>query len=93
MKEKNIRSSSEPFALLIAQKGCEMYNTDWCIGETGASGPLGNGYGDPAGYSCFSVAGIKEKTNHIYTNSENRMENMLKFSEKALEQFITIIDT
>ena len=91
LKEKNIRSSSEPFALLIAQKGCAMYDTNWCIGETGASGPSGNGYGDPAGYSCFAVAGIKEKTNNILTGSNNRIDNMFKFSEEALNQFLEII--
>ena len=94
LKEKNIRSSSEPFALLIAQKGCAMYDTDWCIGETGAAGPTGNGYGDPSGYSCYAVAGIKEKTNHIFTNSNDRIENMLQFSERALNlnHFIEVID-
>ena len=66
LKEKNIRSSSEPFVLLIAQKACSLYETDWAIGESGAAGPSGNGYGDPAGYSCFAVAGKKEKTSHIY---------------------------
>ena len=39
LKEKNIRSSSEPFALLLGEKGVEMYSTDWCITETGAAGP------------------------------------------------------
>ena len=92
LKEKNIRSSSEPFALLIAQKGCAMYDTDWCIGETGAAGPTGNGYGDPSGYSCYAVAGIKEKTNHIFTNSNDRIENMFQFSESALNHFIEVID-
>ena len=47
LKEKNIRSSSEPFALLLGEKGVEMYSTNWCITETGAAGPTGNGYGDP----------------------------------------------
>ena len=93
LKEKNIRSSSEPFALLIAQKACGLYETDWAIGESGAAGPSGNGYGDPAGYSCFAIAGKEEKTSHIYTNSEIRMENMEAFTKAALEQFFEILKT
>ena len=68
-----------------------MYDTNWCIGETGAAGPSGNGYGDPAGYSCFAVAGIKEKTNNILTGSNNRVDNMFKFSKEALKEFLKIL--
>ena len=93
LKEKNIRSSSEPFALLIAQKARGLYETDWAIGESGAAGPTGNGYGDPAGYTCFAVAGKQERTSHIYTNSEIRIENMEGFAKAALEQFFEILKT
>ena len=93
LKEKNIRSSSEPFALLIAQKAHGLYETDWAIGESGAAGPTGNGYGDPAGYTCFAVAGKQERTSHIYTNSKIRIENMEAFTKAALEQFFEILKT
>lgn len=93
LKEKNIRSSSEPFALLISQKSCDLYKSDWAIGESGAAGPTGNGYGDPPGYSCFAVAGKKEKTSHILTNSSVRVENMQAFAKASLEQFLNILRT
>jgi len=93
LKEKNIRSSSEPFALLIAQKSCDLYKSDWAIGESGAAGPTGNGYGDPPGYSCFAVAGKKEKTSHIHTKSSVRVENMQTFAKASLEQFLNILKT
>ncbi len=89
LKEQNIRSSSEPFALLLGEKGAEMYSTDWCITETGAAGPSGNGYGDPAGYSCFAISGKKNISSHINTNSDNRFENMVNFSYAALELFLS----
>ena len=89
LKEKNIRSSSEPFALLIAQKSCDLYKSDWAIGESGAAGPTGNGYGDPAGYSCFAISGKKNISSHINTNSDNRFENMVNFSSAALELFLS----
>ena len=34
---------------------------------------------------------IKEKTNNILTGSNNRIDNMFKFSEEALNQFLEII--
>ncbi len=92
LKEQNIRSSSEPFALLLGKKGCELYETDWCLTETGAAGPSGNGYGDPPGFSCYAVSGLKSISSHINTNSDNRFENMIKFSESALTLLLDNID-
>ena len=84
LKEKNIRSSSEPFALLLGEKGCELYKSDWCITETGAAGPSGNGYGDPSGFSCYAISGLISLSSHINTDSKDRVENMIKFAEAAL---------
>ena len=88
LKEKKIRSSSEPFALLMAEKVCEVYGSNWGIGETGAAGPTGNGYGDPPGYSCLAVYGERETSTHVLTNSNNRRENMEAFALAALDLFI-----
>ena len=88
LKEKKIRSSSEPFALLMAEKVCEIYGSNWGIGETGAAGPTGNGYGDPPGYSCLAVYGEREISTHVLTNSNNRRENMEAFALAALDLFI-----
>ena len=92
LKDKNIRSSSEPFALLLGEKGIEIYETDWCIAETGAAGPSGNGYGDPAGYSCFAISGHKSISSFINTNSDNRLENMIHFSCAALNLLLSNLD-
>ena len=89
LKDKNIRSSSEPFALLLGEKGIEIYGTDWCITETGAAGPSGNGYGDPPGYSCFAISGRKSISSFINTNSDNRLENMIHFSCAALNLLLS----
>ena len=75
--------------MLLGEKGIEMYSTDWCITETGAAGPTGNGYGDPAGYSCFAISGGKNISSHVNTNSDNRFENMVNFSSAALELFLS----
>ena len=91
-QDKNIRSSSEPFALLLGEKGIEIYGTDWCITETGAAGPSGNGYGDPPGYSCFAISGQKSISSFINTNSDNRLENMIHFSCAALNLLLSNLD-
>ena len=70
-----------------------MYNSDWAIGESGAAGPTGNGYGDPPGYTCFAVSGKKEKASHIHTKSSVRVENMQTFAKASLEQFLNILKT
>ena len=75
LKDKNIRSSSEPFALLLGEKGIEIYGTDWCITETGAAGPSGNGYGDPPGYSCFAIS-----SNFCITSSVKYLSGFLYIS-------------
>src|SRR5215211_4677624 len=60
-KRKGIRSSSEPWATLAAELVRERLNTTWGLAETGASGPTGNSYGDPAGHTCVAVVGPKGK--------------------------------
>ena len=40
-----------------------------------------------------AIAGKKEKTSHIYTNSESRIENMEAFTKASLEQFFEILKT
>ena len=54
---KGIRSSSEPYAKLLASQMRRRFATDWGLSETGATGPTGNRYGDAAGHSCMAVAG------------------------------------
>ena len=50
-----MRSSSEPYALLLARTVREQFAATWGLSETGAAGPTGNGYGAfAAGHSCVS---------------------------------------
>src|SRR5215470_14681032 len=49
---KGIRSASEPYAQLLARTVREQHGATWGLSETGATGPTGNRYGDPAGHSC-----------------------------------------
>ena len=81
---KGIRSSSEPYAQLLAVTIRNKFKTTWGISETGAAGPTGNRYGDNPGHTCVSVSGPIDEVKTIETNSQNRSKNMMTFSSEAL---------
>ena len=56
----------------------------WGLSETGAAGPTGNRYGDPAGHTCIGLAGPIERAATLRTESTDRHANMRAFSMRAL---------
>ncbi|MCC8966093.1 CinA family protein [Bradyrhizobium sp. Pear76] len=82
---RGLRSSSEPYAQLLARQIRERLATDWGLSETGAAGPTGNRYGDAAGHSCMAVAGPKQQVITLETASSDRAANMQAFAKAALE--------
>ena len=80
-----MRSASEPYALLLARTARERFGATWGISETGAAGPTGNGYGDPAGHTCIAVSGPMEMAVTIETGESDRAGNMIAFAAAALE--------
>jgi PncC family amidohydrolase len=80
-----MRSSSEPYALLLARTARENLGATWGLSETGAAGPTGNPYGDAAGHSCLAVSGPVEMAVTLETGSPNRAANMEAFAKAALE--------
>lgn len=80
-----LRSSSEPYALLLARTLRENLGATWGVSETGAAGPTGNIYGDNAGHTCVAIAGPVEKAITLETRSGDRAANMRAFSLAALE--------
>ena len=79
-----IRSASEAFALLLARRIRTKLGATWGLAETGAAGPSGNRYGDPAGHACFAVAGPVELAVTLKTWSADREANMWAFAHRAL---------
>ena len=79
------RASTETHAIVLARAAADRLGADWGIGETGAAGPTGNRYGDAPGHCCVAVAGRSEKAVTIETGSENRPENMIVFTQTALQ--------
>ena len=80
-----LRSSSEPYAMLLARTVRSRLGTTWGIAETGAAGPGGNRYGDPAGHTCIAVSGPVERSATLRTGSADRVANMRAFAAALLE--------
>jgi PncC family amidohydrolase len=80
-----IRSATEPMALLLAKRVREKLGATWGLAETGAAGPSGNRYGDPAGHACIAISGPVERSLTVETGSAEREANMWAFAVRALE--------
>ncbi|HMO43992.1 MAG TPA: CinA family protein [Phenylobacterium sp.] len=80
-----MRSASEPYALLLARTVRERFGATWGVSETGAAGPSGNGYGDPAGHSCIAISGPVEWVTTLETGADDRLANMQAFAAGALD--------
>jgi nicotinamide-nucleotide amidase len=83
---RGLRPSTEAYALMFARRMRERHQATWAIGETGATGPTGNRYGDAAGHSCIAVVGPQvERAITLETGSTDRQANMDAFARRALE--------
>ena len=87
-----MRSSSEPYATLAAQTVQKKHRSTWGLAETGATGPTGNRYGDPAGHSCIAIAGPKPRVITLRTGSDDRVANMRAFAKRALEELAAALE-
>jgi len=86
---QGMRSSTEPYALLLAKTIRSRVRADWGLCETGAAGPTGNGYGDAAGHTCIGLVGgdasSPVRVSHtLETGLSDRPENMRLFAHEAL---------
>ncbi len=84
MKTLGLRSSSEPYAALLADRAREKHGATWGLAETGAAGPTGNRYGDAAGHTCIAVSGPNPTVLTLETGLDDRAENMRLFAARAL---------
>lgn len=86
---KGIRSASEAYAGLLANRIRQRFSSHWGLSETGATGPTGNRYGDAAGHSCMAVAGVATTVITLETGSPDRLGNMHAFAGAALNLLLT----
>jgi PncC family amidohydrolase len=80
-----LRPATEAYASLIARRIRERLTSSWALGETGATGPTGNRYGDAAGHTCIAIAGPAERAVTLETGKADREANMRAFAARALE--------
>lgn len=76
--------STEVYALAAARAIRERLGTTWALAESGAAGPTGNSYGDPAGHCCFAVTGPVERQLTVGTADADREANMWAFAKAGL---------
>jgi len=86
-----LRAAIEAYALLIARRVRERHGATWGLGESGATGPSGNRYGDPAGHTCIAVCGPAERAMTLRTGGSERLSNMDAFTKRALELLVEVI--
>ena len=79
-----LRPSTEAYGLLLARRVRQRHATVWGVGETGATGPTGNRYGDAAGHCCIGIVGPRELAVTLETGKADRVDNMRAFATKAL---------
>lgn len=87
-----MRSASEPYAALLARRSRENLGATWGLAETGASGPSGNRYGDAAGHTCIAISGPIDKVLTLETGDCDRLANMLRFTDRALQLLAEALD-
>ena len=84
-RHPGMRSSSEPYAALLADTMRRRFDTTWGVAETGAAGPRGNRYGDAAGHTCIALCGPVTRVFTLETGDGDREANMWRFTEATLD--------
>jgi PncC family amidohydrolase len=87
-----LRPSTEPYAALLAASVRARLGASWGLGETGAAGPAGNRYGDPAGHACLGIAGPVARTLTLRTGSAERAGNMRAFGGRLLALLVECLE-
>lgn len=94
LRARGIRSSSEPYAEILAETVRQKHGgVAWGLSETGAAGPEGNPYGDPAGHTCYAVCGPVKAVRTLRTGLGDRTENMWLFAQAALGLLVEALES
>ena len=88
-----LRGATEGFARYQAQAVRTLLGTTWGTGETGATGPTPNRYGDPNGHAWLAIDGPHPRTRQVLTGSDDRLGNMEAFATATLEELIAALET
>lgn len=80
-----MRGATAQFASWCAESIAAQSHATWGLAETGATGPTGNPYGDPAGHGWCAVVGPRCGEHHSLTGDASRTDNMFRFAMAALD--------
>lgn len=89
---EGMRSASPDYAALLARTLRGRIPATWALAETGAAGPSGNRYGDPAGHSCLAVDGPVAAARTLATGRADRDANMRDFATALLQLFADTLE-
>jgi len=87
-----LQGATDKWALMLARNYRERCGADWGVGESGAAGPTGNRYGDPAGHAWVAVTGPLERAVVLKTGSADRIANMYAFATAALKLLSEVLE-
>jgi PncC family amidohydrolase len=88
-----LRGATEDFARYQAQAVRGRLGATWGTGETGATGPTPNRYGDPNGHAWVAVEGPVSRTRHVLTGSDDRQANMVAFARASLGELVAALES
>ena len=90
-KLKGLQPLTPEIVQVIADSARETLGTTWGIAELGATGPAGSPYGGRAGISVIGISGPISRAIKFETGSDDRAENMIAFTQAALELFHAVL--
>ena len=82
--DAQMRAGTQDYAIRLASDIRDRLGATWGIGESGATGPTGNSYGDAPGHTCFAVVGPVSRAMTLETGSDVREANMWRFAEETI---------
>jgi nicotinamide-nucleotide amidase len=82
--DSQMRAATQDYASRLASDIRDRLGATWGIGESGATGPTGNSYGDAPGHTCFAVVGPVSRAMTLETGSDVREANMWRFAEETI---------
>jgi len=82
---ENYRGTTPEMLASLAESMRERLGADWCIAESGLAGPTGSRRSSaPVGRTALAVAGPVARSDIQETGLDDRAENMVEFTTRAL---------
>ena len=82
--DAQMRAATQDYASRLASDIRDRLGATWGIGESGATGPSGNSYGNAPGHTCFAIVGPVSRAMTIETGSDVREANMWRFAQETI---------